>query len=581
MKGAEIEATAVPSGGEGVKVHMKTWIVLACVNFVSFAQIVAIVGSGLLASAIAGVVGGADKTLWFTQTINILTIAIALPVSQIADYWGRKWILTVLTLLGCIGSILVARALNVGYVIAGFTLVGMNVGTQPVLYAVASEILPRKHRGWAIMSTNISVSIGGLLALLTGGALLKDGEIDRFRDYFYIVVAFYGVAFLGCLFCYHPPPRELQVSLTFPEKLRKLDWIGYALFAPGLTLLSVALSWSQNPYPWSNVHIIATFIIGVVMLIAFGIYEWRFKKDGIFHHDLFQNRNFPIALVAVWVDGLSFFTANTYFAMQYSIFTGSNLLLSAAAFSMIFIVGTLASVGFGAFVAIFKSVKALGIAGLALIVLFNVLMATTTPSTPAANYWGYVVFAGIGLAGVIPSFMLVAQMSTPSHLISLASGLDIVSRPVGGVIGLAVNTAIFNSAMTEQVPAKIAAATLPLGLPATSLPGLILALMARDDAALAAIPGATPDIIQAAGGGLMSAYHIAFRNCWITAAALCVPGVIIACFLKGFESEFKPHIDAPVEAELVEIQKRVETHHLEGKLPQHDEKSQTSSNRRA
>jgi MFS family permease len=252
------------------------------INAVSFAQITAIIGSGLLASAIAQLVGGVDKTLWFTQTINVLTIAVALPVSQMADYWGRKWILVVLTLLGCIGAILVSRAQSVGTVIAGFTLVGMNVGAQPILYAVASEILPRRQRGWALTTLNMSVSIGGVIALVMGGALLDGGKVENYRIYFYIVIGFYAVAFLGCLLFYNPPPRELQVSLTFSEKLQKLDWVGYALFAPGLTLFSVALSWSQNPYSWSDVHILATFVIGVVMVIAFGVYEWRFKMDGKF-----------------------------------------------------------------------------------------------------------------------------------------------------------------------------------------------------------------------------------------------------------------------------------------------------------
>jgi hypothetical protein len=212
--------------------------------------------------------------------------------------------------------------------------------------------------------------------------------------------------------------------------------------------------------------------------------------------------------------------------MQYSIFTGARLLLGATAFSMLFIIGGAASVLFGLFVAKFRSVKIPGIIGLGLIVLFNVLMATTTPSTLAANYWGYAVFAGLGLGSVIPTFMMAAQMSTPPDLISLASGLDIVARPIGGVIGLAVNTAIFNSAMSKEVPARIAAATLPLGLSASSLGDLIHALTSNDSVALAEISGATPDIIQAAGGALMSAYHIAFRNCWIAAALLCLPGVI-------------------------------------------------------
>lgn len=244
------------------------------------------------------------------------------------------------------------------------------------------------------------------------------------------------------------------------------------------------------------------------------------------HHDLFQSRNFPIALVAIFVDGLSFFTANAYFARQFSTFTGAGLLKGAMAFSIFFVGGTCASIFFGFFVTKYRLLRAPGVLGLSLIVLFNVLMATTTPATPGSNYWGYAVFAGLGLGSVVPTFMVVAQMSTPPQMISLASGLDIVARPIGGVVGLAVNTAIFNSAAAKEVPSRIAAAVLPLGLPQSSLPQLIGDLTTNNQAGLATVPGASPAILEAAGGALLSAFHIAFRNCWIGAAALCLPGVI-------------------------------------------------------
>src|SRR5256885_16420108 len=32
-------------------------------------------------------------------------------------------------------------------------------------------------------------------------------------------------------------------------------------------------------------HVLATFLIGIVVSLALIIYEWRFKSDGMFHHD--------------------------------------------------------------------------------------------------------------------------------------------------------------------------------------------------------------------------------------------------------------------------------------------------------
>ncbi|KAM6506698.1 hypothetical protein FSOLCH5_013673 [Fusarium solani] len=116
---------------QAIKVHMKTWIVVTCVNFAYFSQLTAVIGSGFLAQSIAQLLGGASQTMWFNQSINLLGIAICLPVSQMADYWGRRWVLIVLLAIGFAGTMVVARAQNVATVIAGAI---RGPPSEPTLY---------------------------------------------------------------------------------------------------------------------------------------------------------------------------------------------------------------------------------------------------------------------------------------------------------------------------------------------------------------------------------------------------------------------------------------------------------------
>lgn len=251
-----------------------------CVNFVYFAQVASIVGSGLMASSIVQTMGGASETVWFTQVLNILAVAISPPVSQMVDLWGRKWILVFLILMGFVGAIIVSQAHTTAVAIVGFTILGMNFGAQPILVAVASEVIPRKHRAWAQGLLNMSAGTGGVTGLMTGAALVQGGNAGNFRFYFYMIAAFFGVAMIGCALFYNPPPRELQITMTFAAKIRKLDWLGYALFAPGCTLFSIALCWSENPWPWSSARVTAPFVVGILMLVLLAIFEWRFAKNG-------------------------------------------------------------------------------------------------------------------------------------------------------------------------------------------------------------------------------------------------------------------------------------------------------------
>lgn len=103
---------------------------------------------------------------------------------------------------------------------------------------------------------------------------------------------------------------------------------------------------------------------------------------------------------------------------------------------------------------------------------------------------------------------------------SITSGLMISMRSIAGVIGLPIYSAIFNSKLSAHLGKDIAAAVLPLGLPNTSLPALIGDLAGGITPTPDTVPGVTPEIIQAGVGGLLSAYNVAFRFVWITAAVL-------------------------------------------------------------
>lgn len=163
----------------------------------------------------------------------------------------------------------------------------------------------------------IANAFGLVTGLTLGGLFNRNGNPDGFRNYFYIAVGLFALAALTCYIAYQPPKRMLQTTLSTRQKLESLDWVGYGLLASSLVLVCIGLSWSQNPYKWSNAHTSAPFAIGVALAIALIVYETKFKADGMFHHGLFsRNRNFAISLLAVFCEGLAFFAATVYFSFQ-------------------------------------------------------------------------------------------------------------------------------------------------------------------------------------------------------------------------------------------------------------------------
>ncbi|KAK5318691.1 hypothetical protein LTR93_008086 [Exophiala xenobiotica] len=541
-----------------VRVHFKTIIVVLAINLIYFGQLFSTVGSGFLAQPIGELFQGSDRTAWLSTVINILNTALVPPISEAADYWGRKWFIIITQTCAFAGAVVVSRATSMNVVIAGFTVIGIGTGSQALLFSVAAEVLPRKYRPFAAASLNLTAGLAAITSVCMGGALIRSGDLENYRPYFYLAASLFGIGVIACAFCYNPPPRPLQIELTTKEKLRRLDWIGYFLLTPGLVLFCLALAWSQNPYSWDSVNILAPFLLGVALLAAFGLYEWRVKKDGMVHHGLFRDRNFPLSLVTIFVEGIVFFSLNSYYTFQVSIFEQADLLVAGLHFMILFLTTSAVAFVTAPLSKHYKVVRYPTFFGFLCLLLFNIILATVTPRSNGKGFWAYPIVAGAGMGVILPLIIVAGQLSTTPTLLSVGTGLLISIRALGASVGLAINTAIFNSTLSKNIPKKIAAAALPLGLPPSSLGLLIQALLSGKSSAIMKVPGVTLEIAAAAGAGLVEAYGKGFQNVWIAAACFSVVAAIAAFFFFDPKKEFNNHIDAPAEAEIVVEQARVE-----------------------
>jgi MFS family permease len=377
--------------------------------------------------------------VWLTSPIAIGTAVLSPIVSQAADYWGRKWFLVILTFIGAIGSIVVARATSMEMAIAGFCITGISYGAQPLLHAVSSEVIPRRYRSWGQAADLVSNALGGITALLVGGAFTRTSNTpsEGFRNYWYMSTALFIVAAALCAVAYNPPATERQASFTMGEKLAKLDWVGYFLLTSGIILFCVGLSWSQNPFPWSDPHTSATFAVGLVLLVGLAVYETFVKKDGMFHHGLFQNRNFAVVIVCIFCEGLAFFAANQYFAFQTGILYETDNLLVGTRYGVAILTSILSAVLAGAYCAITKRVRWVTVSAFVIFTAFFAAMAKAD-STWNMPTWGLPVLLGWALGFSLCSLITAAQLSTPPELIAITSGLVIGVRSLGGSVGLAI-----------------------------------------------------------------------------------------------------------------------------------------------
>lgn len=95
-----------------------------------------------------------------------------------------------------------------------------------------------------------------------------------------------------CIFVgYKPPTRHTRYdSLTGTQRIARLDLPGFALFLAGLTLFLVGLNLGGGLYTWTSATVLSTLIIGIALLVGFGIWEWKGTKTGMLNHEMFRGR---------------------------------------------------------------------------------------------------------------------------------------------------------------------------------------------------------------------------------------------------------------------------------------------------
>ena len=156
--------------------------------------------------------------------------------------------------------------------------------------------------------------------------------------------------------------------------------------------------------------------------------------------------------------------------------------------------------------------------------------ATITPSSSKAQF-GYNVLAGIGQSGPLTLLVALVQFTAPHAYLSTATGLAFSARAIGGAFGSAVLDAIINSKLHSDYGNKVGAAAVSAGLPASSVGGLVAALLGGQPTAN--IPGVNADVLQAAIGESREVYASAYRLAYSSIIPFVVLAIVAVACLKG------------------------------------------------
>ncbi len=247
--------------------------------------------------------GETDYLLWTLMGYLVVTASLLVAVGRISDIFGRVRLYNLGFAIFAVGSVLLYLVNGSGNTAALEIIVYRLIQAVGGAFlfanstAILTDAFPPNQRGTAMGINQIAALAGQFIGLVVGGILAA----INWRAVFLISVPF---SVGGTIWAY----IALKETAIL-RKHQKLDIPGNILFAAGLIVLLIGMTYGLQPYKtssmgWTSPFVLACLIGGVVALIAFVIVE-RKVPEPMFRMDLFKIRMFTAGNVAGFLASLA------------------------------------------------------------------------------------------------------------------------------------------------------------------------------------------------------------------------------------------------------------------------------------
>jgi MFS family permease len=252
--------------------------------------------------------GNSSYMLWMLMGFSVVLAVLVVSLGRVGDMFGRVRLYNLGFLVFTVFSVLLAVTWLQGGG-GALWLIGMRIGQGvggAMLFANSSAIItdafPADQRGLGLGINNVAAISGSFIGLVLGGLLAP----VQWHLVFLISVPF-GI--FGTIWAY------LKLEDRSVRTPARIDWWGNATFALGLISILIAITYGLLPYGhhsmgWTNPKVLGAIVLGVTLLVLFGIIETRVKSP-MFRLSLFRTRafsagNFASGLASLSRGGLMF-----------------------------------------------------------------------------------------------------------------------------------------------------------------------------------------------------------------------------------------------------------------------------------
>jgi EmrB/QacA subfamily drug resistance transporter len=369
-------------------------------------------------------------------TVNAFTLAVAagiITAAALGDRLGRRRIFTLGLGLFTLASAACALAPTAGVLIAARAIQGLGEAmVMPIALTMLVSAFPPERRG-AVVGL-----YGGIGGLAVASGPLVGGAVTQGLDWHWIFWVNVPIGVVVTLLA------RLRLAESHGPATR-LDLAAAALMSGG----AIALVWGlirAGEVGWGSGQVIASLIVGVVLIASFLAWERR-ATHPMLPLRLFANRGFAAAnvtafLMAGAISAAAFLISQYFqFALGYSPLAAGLRLLPWTATPLLVapLAGMIADrIGPRTVLAAGMLLQGIGLALISLI-------ATTGAARGYGEFVVPLIIAGVGISMALPVAATAILSAVSHHDMGKASGVNSTLQRFGAVFAIAVAVAVFTA----------------------------------------------------------------------------------------------------------------------------------------
>jgi MFS family permease len=240
--------------------------------------------------------------LWMILGFLVVSSVLIVSLGRLGDMFGRVRMYNLGFVVYTLASLLLAIDWMTGPAGAMFLIVFrivQGIGAAFLLAnaaAIITDAFPSNQRGMALGINNVVGVTGMFIGLVLGGLLAP----ISWRMVFLISVPF---GLFGTVWSY------LKLEERGVRRPAPIDWPGNVLFAVGLILVMVSVTYGIRPYGdsntgWASPRVIALLATGAACLAAFALVERRVANP-MFRTALFRVRAYSFGTLSTFLSAVA------------------------------------------------------------------------------------------------------------------------------------------------------------------------------------------------------------------------------------------------------------------------------------